>query len=1047
MSPELSGQKALENVAYVYRGGRSTAGPWFNQVETWIMSQLDAIGFTAGENSSNDCYWIQQDTQGAIWVPQYLSFQIVGPEGDANPIDPAAYHFDHPAISTFDPTSPYYPAYMTQQWVIDNQRTPAEEAINDRDHLATSSNFTAPMNTDLAVAETPAGGAIIADVVDVGTVSGSGSSTRTWSKHSTTSLAGKILFSATSSISNLMTLASQQSAKAVMSPAALASYNHPTINGVEVYSNNVKYAGGGSAAAPTRITLNISYDDSRFLTALCAQYDLTSSFPPMKLFAVGSSLPSGSGTLRTLIAEMKGTTKADERIMEMGHVQENGAEDNASGVGQQLEMLRATKHLIDTGALPRPRRTMTYMWGNEMTMSRLYKASHPAEYNKIVAAFSNDMVGADQATTGAVYVLDKMPDPSARYKYQTDVLAGTTPPTPTQFLRSPDTHTLWGAGSLSWYPYAGHFLTDLYFASGKIMEVDSPTFDTRYRLKPSPWEGGSDAQPFLWNTDVVGGVTVRHPISALATFFFTDYTYHSSMDTMKAVSAQRLQDVGIMSQVFAYYRADADVKSAGETLDIVKAAADQRFGWEQDNSTTHFLWALLHPYGTPATIDEALHEAFTGTGNTSSRSIGETQLLTEWGVWYREAVTSARTMFDPADNTPAYDAHETESLAAVAADATEAQDNAAHLFAAFHFSGAAIAINGGAEWTTTRDVTLTLAASSVAPGGVTGMRFSDDGVTWPAIFQAYATSAPYTLPAGDGAKTVYAQFQDSEGNISDAVSASIKLDATGPTASIGGVPAGWVNRSVPLSFSAVDGSGSGVDFIEYKLGAGVWSKGTAVTISAEGATIVACRATDKLGNVGPETAATIDIDLSAPSLSDDAPADWMNHAVTVTLVAQDTLSGVATLEYKLDKGRWQSGSSVLVKAPRDGGNDGVHTIAYRAADNAGNVSESGCTVRIDTQGPCVTASVVGLVKRGATATFRYKVTDKYSPTATVTIKVRDLRGRTVATWLPGSVATAVTQTYQAEITLDRGVYTVEFEALDLAGNKQSLPRLAALIVR
>ena len=331
---------------------------------------------------------------------------------------------------------------------------------------------------------------------------------------------------------------------------------------------------------------------------------------------------------------------------------------------------------------------MTFMWGNEMTMSALYKASHPAEYNKIVAAFSNDMVGADQATTGAVYVLDKMPDPSAQYRYQTDVLAGTTAPAPTQFLRGPDTHTLWGAGRSSWYPYGGHFLTDLYFESGKLMEKSSTGFDTRYRLKPSPWEGGSDAQPFLWNTDVVGGVTVQHPIPALATFFFTDYTYHSSMDTMKSLSVDRLRDVGLMSGVFAYYRADADVKSAGETIDIVKHAADQRFGWEKDNATAHFLWASLHPYGTPATTDAALHEAFTGTGNSDTRSIGETQLLGEWGTWYQQAVTSAREMFAAGDGTAEYDAHEAKALAAVAKDTADAQANAAHLFAAFHFSGA-----------------------------------------------------------------------------------------------------------------------------------------------------------------------------------------------------------------------------------------------------------------------------------------------------------------------------------------------------------------------
>ena len=181
---------------------------------------------------------------GSVWVPQYLSMQIVGPEGDADPAHPSAYHFDHPAIDTFDPTSTYYPAYMDQAWILSHIGTPEEAAIGDRCHLATSSAFTAPLDTPVAVAETAAGGAIIADVVDVGTVSSSG--TRTWSKHSTTSLAGKILFSSTASISSLMTLAQQQSAKAVMSSSALSNYSDPIIGGAELYPNNVRFAGGGS---------------------------------------------------------------------------------------------------------------------------------------------------------------------------------------------------------------------------------------------------------------------------------------------------------------------------------------------------------------------------------------------------------------------------------------------------------------------------------------------------------------------------------------------------------------------------------------------------------------------------------------------------------------------------------------------------------------------------------------------------------------------------------------------------------------------------------
>ena len=39
MAPEVSGQKALDNVAYVYRGWRNTGGPWFDQVETWIEAR------------------------------------------------------------------------------------------------------------------------------------------------------------------------------------------------------------------------------------------------------------------------------------------------------------------------------------------------------------------------------------------------------------------------------------------------------------------------------------------------------------------------------------------------------------------------------------------------------------------------------------------------------------------------------------------------------------------------------------------------------------------------------------------------------------------------------------------------------------------------------------------------------------------------------------------------------------------------------------------------------------------------------------------------
>lgn len=58
--------------------------------------------------------------------------------------------------------------------------------------------------------------------------------------------------------------------------------------------------------------------------------------------------------------------------------------------------------------------------------------------------------------------------------------------------------------------------------------------------------------------------------------------------------------------------------------------------------------------------------------------------------------------------------------------------------------------------------------------GITGVRLSNDGVTWGA-WQGYRDAVSYSLPAGSGAKTVYAQFRDGPGNVSPTVSDSITV--------------------------------------------------------------------------------------------------------------------------------------------------------------------------------------------------------------------------------------------------------------------------------
>ena len=93
-----------------------------------------------------------------------------------------------------------------------------------------------------------------------------------------------------------------------------------------------------------------------------------------------------------------------------------------------------------------------------------------------------------------------------------------------------------------------------------------------------------------------------------------------------------------------------------------------------------------------------------------------------------------------------------------------------------------VVVNGGASLTSSRSAMLTLNAGDRYPGtGVVQMRFSNDGVTWSA-FQPYAATATWSLVAGSGKRTVYAQFADAFGNLSAPAHDSLALDTAAPKA-------------------------------------------------------------------------------------------------------------------------------------------------------------------------------------------------------------------------------------------------------------------------
>jgi hypothetical protein len=641
---QIDGDNAFDYLSYVYLGWRTTGGPWQNHViRDFVAGSLEDAGYQYSDEdmssaTDGDYVWIQQDDSNSlVWAPEYASLEVTS-EGDPDLIET----FNVESYS-FDPTSDTYIDYYNQKYGINNiedmyEWITTKEAdgtrinvangleadLNMRAHLASNTCFTDPSGTAVGDAKGEEG-----EVVYIGTVKNTKINGKTVYYGTETGLegnvglAGKILLT-DSSNSTAFSLAKQTGAIATMTTAALDDYNNPVIDGEMWYTNSARYAGGTKvtnskaqmdAGVPV-VAWNLSLDQKAAIDQLLKDAAETGETVTVKTVSIGDIYPmsigqGGEGQL-TAIAEIKGTTKADERVLFMAHVQEPGACDNASGVGLQLEMATKLKKMVDEGVLERPERTITFFWGDEMTCSKLWMDAHPDEKANVVCAIDLDMVGEDPEKTGGPMRIEKTPDPSAFYQYTLDVLPGQEPYTSDEFfVRQPDSHTLWGAGDPP--EISGLFLNDLYMASTQevIRSVD-PDFN----VAVCPFEGGSDHQVFL-----------EAGVPAVLTWHFTDYIYHTSVDTLDKASAVEMKNVGITSLAAGYFAAAADEYETMKLMDIVYNAAVERFRLESVNTENHIAWA----YDNGKNIEEELNL--------------EIEILTAWSTWYTEAIQSCNNYF------------------------------------------------------------------------------------------------------------------------------------------------------------------------------------------------------------------------------------------------------------------------------------------------------------------------------------------------------------------------------------------------------------------
>jgi aminopeptidase YwaD len=239
--------------------------------------------------------------------------------------------------------------------------------------------------------------------------------------------------------------------------------------------------------------------------------------------------------LRTVVATIVGKEKPDEVVAVAAHVQEPGANDNASGVAGMLEGVRAAALLILDGKLEQPRRSVAFIWGNEIQESHIF-LEHTTK--TVRAGFSSDMTGPSREKTGALPLLERGWDP------------GAVTPLP------PDEHTAWGAGRVDADDLSPNGLAVI----ARTALIDVGTLAGGWETVEHPWEGGSDHDAFQ-----------GRGIPAVLFWHFTDFAYHTSLDRLEHLDPAELErtSVALMSAAFAV--ADArpeDLARYLESLDL-----------------------------------------------------------------------------------------------------------------------------------------------------------------------------------------------------------------------------------------------------------------------------------------------------------------------------------------------------------------------------------------------------------------------------------------------------------------------------------------------
>jgi aminopeptidase YwaD len=256
----------------------------------------------------------------------------------------------------------------------------------------------------------------------------------------------------------------------------------------------------------------------------------------------------GPGHWTVVTATIPGTDPQAGEVVYSCHLdhQRPGANDNGSGCVTILESARLLNSLIKSGKLPRPLRTLRFIWGPEVEGTMAFLSAHPDIRRSVRADVHMDMVGGDPYKNKSILHVTETPWSLPSFVTDVGELFAET-------IRNG----------------AAVYAEDGSHAEAAVVEDrnGSPGTRNQFLSDRTPYAEGSDHDDYDSSTIAVPSLYLRD---------WPDIYIHTDHDTLEQIDPTKLRRVALLGAASGYTYATIDAEKANSLLPFFAARAQRR---------------------------------------------------------------------------------------------------------------------------------------------------------------------------------------------------------------------------------------------------------------------------------------------------------------------------------------------------------------------------------------------------------------------------------------------------------------------------------------